>query len=256
MDLELVSLMIYLHRSCKLRLICILGNQFLATKFFSYVAHAITTQQFGRNSLFVCMSCWICFGENCRHFRILIMSDTHFEFIFTLQVRGPRYLGLTRSITWLLLPGLARSHGINNHGIDYKKGWSLSYLMNDFNLFVPYQCGGMTWNKYMYMLPLTNLTCKGLIAIVYSLFMSDKKYHSVSVKFISIRSLQSFSCNHLVKYWLGAKWSFPENWSHEWKTINAMVLCLLFTIPVHSATAFHHAAGAPNVIIHDLFQTA
>ena len=92
--------------------------------------------------------------------------------------------------------------------------------------------------------------------IVYSLFMSDKKYHFVSVKFISIRSLQSFSCNHLVKYWPGAKLSFPENWSYEWKTINAMVLCLLFTIPVHSATAFHHAAGAPNVIIYDLFQTA
>ena len=105
MDLELVSLMIYLHRSCKLRLIGILANEFLATKFFSYVAHAITSQHFGRNSLFVCMSCWICFGENCRLFWIWNMSDTHFEFIFTLQVWGPSYLGLSRSILWLLPPG-------------------------------------------------------------------------------------------------------------------------------------------------------
>ena len=58
---------------------------------------------------------------------------------------------------------------------------------------------------YIYMFPLKKLTCKGLMTIVYSLFMSDKKYHFVSVKFISIRSLQSFSCNNLVKYWLGAK---------------------------------------------------
>ena len=34
--------------------------------------------------------------------------------LLTINVRGPNYLGLTRSISWLLIP-------ISNHDIDYVK---------------------------------------------------------------------------------------------------------------------------------------
>ena len=40
----------------------------------------------------------------------------------TLNVRGPSYLGLTRSISWLLMawcPGSLRCQDISSHDIDY-----------------------------------------------------------------------------------------------------------------------------------------
>ena len=68
--------------------------------------------------------------------------------LLTLNVRGPSYLGLTRSISWLLMPWLLMSPG-------HKQPWywlyrmcrSFSYLRKDFK-YVPVsnQCGGMTKN--------------------------------------------------------------------------------------------------------------
>ena len=54
--------------------------------------------------------------------------------VLTLNVRGPSYLGLTRSISWLLMPWLLTSPGHQQPwywlcGI----GRFLSYLRNDFN---------------------------------------------------------------------------------------------------------------------------
>ena len=78
---------------------------------------------------------------------------------------GPSYLGLTRSISWLLMPWLLTSPG-------YQQPWywlyrmcrSFSYLRKDFKYCT---CVKSMWRndikcKYMFMFPLKNLACKGL----------------------------------------------------------------------------------------------
>ena len=84
--------------------------------------------------------------------------------ILTLNVWGPSYLGLTRSIYWLLMPWLLTSPG-------HQQPWywlyricrSFPYLREDFK----YQCqiNVEEWHKmlkYMFMFPLKNLARKGL----------------------------------------------------------------------------------------------
>ena len=87
---------------------------------------------------------------------------THELLGLTLNVRGPSYLGLTRSISWLLIPWLLTSPG-------HQQTWywlyricrSLSYLRKDFVISMwrnEIKC------KYMFMFTLKNLARKGLSA--------------------------------------------------------------------------------------------
>ena len=54
--------------------------------------------------------------------------------MLTLNVRGPSYFGLTRSISWLLMPWLLTSPGHQQPWYWLcRMGWLLSYLRKDFN---------------------------------------------------------------------------------------------------------------------------
>ena len=92
----------------------------------------------------------------------------------TLNVRGPSYLGFTRSISWLLMPWLLtspghqqpwslRRHDINSHDIDYVEYVSLGLTWER----ILSTCAISMWSndiecKYNSMLPLNNLARKGL----------------------------------------------------------------------------------------------
>ena len=85
--------------------------------------------------------------------------------ILTLNVRGPSYLGLTRSISWLLMPCLLTSPG-------HQQPWywlckiykSWFYTRKDFNYL--WHVVSVWRNdikcKCMFMFPLTTLACKVL----------------------------------------------------------------------------------------------
>ena len=91
----------------------------------------------------------------------------HNHFIqLTLNVRGPSYLGLTRSISWLLMPWLLACQDINSHDIDCveKAGACLT------RGWISTTCVLLVWKngtkcKCMFMFPLKNLACKGLNAV-------------------------------------------------------------------------------------------
>ena len=87
----------------------------------------------------------------------LHVHSGHYRFLLTLNVRGPSYLGLTRSISWLLMPWLLTSPG-------HQQPWYWLYRM----------CRSMWRNdikyKYTFMFPLKNLARKGLILVVYTEF--------------------------------------------------------------------------------------
>ena len=62
-----------------------------------------------------------------------LKSIEHVEPILTLNVRGPSYLGLTRSISWLLKPWLLTSPGHQQPWYRlYRICRSLSYMRKDF----------------------------------------------------------------------------------------------------------------------------
>ena len=84
--------------------------------------------------------------------------------LLTLNVRGPSYLGLTRSISWLLMA--LRCQDISSHDIDYIE-YVGPYLIWGRILST---CVLSMWNndiecKYIFMFPLKNLARKGLISI-------------------------------------------------------------------------------------------
>ena len=65
----------------------------------------------------------------------------------TLNVRGPSYLALTRSISWLLMPWLLAPPGHQQPWYWLCRiGRFLSYLRKAFQLPVSYHCGQMTQN--------------------------------------------------------------------------------------------------------------
>ena len=82
-------------------------------------------------------------------------------FNLTLNVRGPSYLGLTRSISWLLMPWLLTSPG-------HQQPWywlcricrSWSYLRKDFITSVKSMWSNGIKCKYMFTFPLKNLAHK------------------------------------------------------------------------------------------------
>ena len=80
----------------------------------------------------------------------------------TLNVRGPSYLGLTRSISWLLMPWLLTSPGHSSHDIDY-----VEYAGPDLTWGrILRTCVISMWSndiKYMFMLSLKNAARKGLV---------------------------------------------------------------------------------------------
>ena len=84
--------------------------------------------------------------QTCHH----MVSLGHNE--LTLNVRGPSYLGLTRSISWLLKPWLLASPGHEQPWYwPYRMGKSLSYLRKDFNHLC--HINVEEWHKmYMYVL--------------------------------------------------------------------------------------------------------
>ena len=83
--------------------------------------------------------------------------------MLTLNVRGPSYLSVTRSISWLLMPWLLTSPGHQQSWYwSYTMCRSFSYLRKDFKYLC--QINVEEWQKrnYMFMFPLKNLACKGL----------------------------------------------------------------------------------------------
>ena len=97
------------------------------------------------------------------HVDIYIGFCNHNRHCLTLNVRGPSYLGLTRSISWLLMPWLLTSPGHQQpwHWL-WKRGRFLSYLKRDLNNLR--RINVEKWHKmyiYMFMFLLKNLARKG-----------------------------------------------------------------------------------------------
>ena len=114
--------------------------------------------------------------------------------LLTLNVRGPSYLDLTRSISWLLMPWLLRSPG-------HQQPWywlyricrSFSYWRNDFKCHINMD----EWHKCMFMFPLKYLAHKGL-TMAYS-----RVHWGVYIAFGS-RSVRSEA-----HYWFGGYIKLP-----------------------------------------------
>ena len=85
----------------------------------------------------------------------------------TLNMRGSSYLGLTRSVSWLLMPWLLTSPGLQQPWYWlYRICRSCFYLKKDFK----YLCHISMWRndikcKYMFLFSLNNLARKGLKGI-------------------------------------------------------------------------------------------
>ena len=98
----------------------------------------------------------------------------------TLNVRGPSYLGLTRSISWFLTPWLLASPGHQQPWYWLcKTGKSWSYMMKNFNYLI---YGISVWRndmkcKYMFMFPLKNLARKELS----TLFGKNLFFHCIAL---------------------------------------------------------------------------
>ena len=120
------------------------------------------------------------FWQNCASVRQVsdlilktAVSDCGTAMALTLNVRGPSYLGLTRSISWLLIPGSLRRQDTSSHDIDYIVcvGPSLTRgrILNT--------CVKSMWSndikcKYMFLLPLKNLA-RNLGLILNKLHVAD-----------------------------------------------------------------------------------
>ena len=76
--------------------------------------------------------------------------------LLTLNVRGPSYLGLTRSISWLLMPWLLTLLG-------HQQPWYCLIWRRTSTTWVVSMWRHDTKCKYMFMFPLKNLARKGLI---------------------------------------------------------------------------------------------
>ena len=103
------------------------------------------------------------FHRKCSRYRSLIWVWK----LLTLNVRGPSYLGLARSISWCWCPGFLRRQDISSHDIEYYWPYRVcrSYLIWGIILST---CVISMWRndikcKYMFMFTLKNLACKGLI---------------------------------------------------------------------------------------------
>ena len=76
----------------------------------------------------------------------MLVEVWNIQDILTLSVRGPSYLGLTRSIAWLLMPWLLMSPGHQQPWYWLCRiGRFLSYLRKDFNYLHRINVG--KWHK-------------------------------------------------------------------------------------------------------------
>ena len=66
--------------------------------------------------------------------------------LLTLNVRGPGFIGLTRSISWLLMPWLLTSPGRQQPWYWQCRISRLFLFEEGFQLLASYQCGEMTQN--------------------------------------------------------------------------------------------------------------
>ena len=144
------------------------------------------------------------------------MLKTHQMPKLTLNGRGPIWLGLTRSISWLLMPWLLVSPGHQQPWYWlYRIGRSLSYSRRNFN----YLCliSVEEWHKmqiYVYVIS-EKIAHKGL------------RCPSLSVKHSPVKHKHSRS-NHAVKPWILSKETtqqygpsrqvFSHNRLHFWRT--------------------------------------
>ena len=102
----------------------------------------------------------------------------------TLNVRGPSYLSLTRSISWLLMPWLLMSPGhcrqdISSHDIDFIEYVGPGLMWGR----ILSTCVISKWNNdikcnYMFLFHLKNLACKGLKGV------SMSWCHHISIYYI------------------------------------------------------------------------
>ena len=112
-----------------------------------------------------------------------VPADLTYE--LTFNVRGPRYLGLTRSISWLLMPWLLTSPGHQQPWYWLCKiGRFLSYLGRISTTCVISMWRNDTKCKYMFMFTLKNLARKGLTlhVMAYSLTVGGGLFDGFSVK--------------------------------------------------------------------------
>ena len=103
--------------------------------------------------------------------------------VLTLNVRGQSHLGLTRSISWLLMPWLLMSPGHQQPCYWLCRiGRFLSYLRKDFNNLRRINVeGDMTQNVNICLCSLKNLARKGLMTADTGVigFMLKKNYPAV-----------------------------------------------------------------------------
>ena len=102
-------------------------------------------------------------GEEHKKMKLDCETKITQSYVLTLSVREPSYLGLTRSISWLLMPWLLTSPG-------HQQPWywlyriyrSFYYLRKCFKYLC--QINAEEWHKckYMFMFPLKKLARKGL----------------------------------------------------------------------------------------------
>ena len=82
------------------------------------------------------ISCTKSQNLNVTHFISSCSCPIHWNQVLTLNVRGPSYLGLTRSISWLLMPWLTSSSGHQQPWYWlYRISRSFSCLRKDFKYF-------------------------------------------------------------------------------------------------------------------------
>ena len=83
-------------------------------------------------------------------------------------MRGPSYLGLTRSISWLLMPWLHKD--ISSNDIDYVEyvGPGLTWEMILSTCVISMGSSDIKW-KYMFIFPMKNLARKELMAVSHCL---------------------------------------------------------------------------------------
>ena len=103
----------------------------LPLRFFEYLTGAITDKLRRHMSN---MNVWWLIDKQCFDDSIKRKNNGREEVDLTLNVRGPSYLGLTMSLSWLLMPWLLTSPG-HQHPCYwiYRIGKSYSYLRKDSN---------------------------------------------------------------------------------------------------------------------------
>ena len=141
----------------------------------------------------------------------------------TLNVRGPSYLGLTRSISWLLMPWLLTSTG-------HQQPWywlhricqSSFYLRKNFK----YLCHTNVENDikygYMFMVTLKNLGVNFIIR--YILTSNSTNMHSKAGGLNWQNSTMTGECtSHICGHYGFSQWMLPDRWVIPFR------ICLVLT---------------------------